>query len=137
MVQAENETLPNLYNEASDVIDILTSLVMWAMFWMTNLTGLPTYLRASFRQNNQPTFGHHVEDVVHDCRSEFEIEVTLDALFGHGFGDAFGVTTFKLTRQQIAQPSLQERRDTAHKEQPDSPTRSPKSAAGAFADRTL
>ena len=74
---------------------------------------------------------------MHDGGSELEIEVTLDSLFGDGFGDALRVTTLELTRQQIAQPSLQQRRDAAHEEQPHAPTGRPKTAAGAFADGTL
>ena len=83
------------------------------------------------------TFGHHVEDVVHDGGSQFQIEMTLDSLLGDGFRHALGVTTLELTREQIAQPAFQQRRDAAHEEQPHAPSGSPKTAAGTFTNGAL
>mmetsp|Transcript_21407 Transcript_21407/g.67173 ORF Transcript_21407/g.67173 Transcript_21407/m.67173 type:complete len:241 (+) Transcript_21407:4296-5018(+) len=82
------------------------------------------------------TLGHHVEDVVHDGGAELEIEVRLDPLLGDRLGDAFGVAAFELACEQIAKPALEERDDAAHEEEPDTPARSPKAAAGSFADRS-
>lgn len=45
--------------------------------------------------------------------------------------------TLKLPGQQIPQPPLQQRSDAPHEEQPNSPTSSPESTAGAFAHWTL
>lgn len=45
--------------------------------------------------------------------------------------------TFKLPGQQISQPSLQQRSDPPHKEQPHSPARSPETTTWALAHRTL
>lgn len=57
-----------------------------------------------------------------------------DTLLGHGLCDALAVTTLELARKQVAQPAFEQWRDTAHKEQPNSPSRSPESATRALAD---
>jgi hypothetical protein len=62
--------------------------------------------------------------------------MTFDTLLGDSLGNALGLTTFELTSKQVAQPSLQERDDTAHEEEPDSPRWSPDTNTRAFADWT-
>ena len=83
------------------------------------------------------SFRHHVEDVVHDRGTKLEIEVRLDSLLRHRLRHTLGVTTLKLTRQKISEPALEEGSDSAHEEEPDAPTWSPKSAARSFANRSL
>lgn len=80
---------------------------------------------------------HHVDNVVHDRGSQFEIEVGFDSLLGHSFGNTFGVAAFKLARKQVAQPALQQGRDSAHEKEPDTPARGPDSATWAFTYWTL
>ncbi|RNA42796.1 hypothetical protein BpHYR1_029175 [Brachionus plicatilis] len=73
------------------------------------------------------SLGHHVQYVVHDGDAQLQIVVRLDSLFGDRFGDALGVSALELTREQIAQPSFEQR---------DAPPRRPKAAAGSLAHRT-
>lgn len=51
-------------------------------------------------------FRHHVADAHHDGETEFEIEVGFVTLFRDLFRSSFRVTTFELTREQIAEPSF-------------------------------
>ena len=44
------------------------------------------------------TFGHHVQDVVHDGGAELQIKVGFDPLLRHSLGHTFRVTAFELTR---------------------------------------
>ena len=76
--------------------------------------------------------GHHVDNVVHDRRSELEIKVTLDSLLGHRLGDALRRTTFELSSKQVTEPAFKQRHDTAHKEQPNSPTWCPEATTRSF-----
>ena len=39
------------------------------------------------------SLGHHVEDVVHDGRTQFQIKMRLDTLLGHTRRNALDVTT--------------------------------------------
>lgn len=82
------------------------------------------------------SLGHHVEDVVHDGRTEFEIEMRLDTLLRDSLCDSLRVTTFELTSEQVAEPSLEERDDTTKEEEPDAPSGSPESDSWTFADGT-
>lgn len=43
---------------------------------------------------------------------------------------------FKLARKEISEPSLDQRDDTAQKEEPDTPARGPEAYTRPFADRT-
>lgn len=80
------------------------------------------------------SLGHHVEDVVHDSGTKFEIEVRFDTLLRNRLCDSLRVTTFELTSEQIAEPSLEERNDTAKEEEPDAPSGSPESDTRTFTD---
>jgi hypothetical protein len=41
--------------------------------------------------------GHHVQNIVHDSRSQFQVVVGFNALLGDSFGDTFAISTFKLS----------------------------------------
>lgn len=77
---------------------------------------------------------HHVEDVVHDGGTEFEIEVRVDPLLRDRLGDPLRVATFELTREEVAEPALEERDDTAKEEEPDTPARRPEADTGTLSD---
>ncbi|RUP50906.1 hypothetical protein BC936DRAFT_137166 [Jimgerdemannia flammicorona] len=79
--------------------------------------------------------GHHIDDIVHDGGAELEVIVGLDALLGDGLCDTFGVTTLEMTGEQVAEPALQERHNTAHEEEPYAPPGCPDTHARALADR--
>mmetsp|Transcript_13659 Transcript_13659/g.18096 ORF Transcript_13659/g.18096 Transcript_13659/m.18096 type:complete len:218 (-) Transcript_13659:2714-3367(-) len=79
---------------------------------------------------------HHVEDVVHHSGAQLEVEMTLNALLGHGLRDSLRVAAFELPRQKVAEPALEERHDPAEEKEPDTPARCPEAAARAFAHRT-
>ena len=79
-------------------------------------------------------FGHHVNDVVHHSRTELQVKVTLHSLLGDGLGHAFADTALELSSQQVAQPALQQRDDTAQEEEPNAPARCPEAAAGTLPD---
>ena len=91
---------------------------------------------------------HHVENVMHDGSAKFEIVVGLDSLLRNRLRDTLAVATLELTSKQVAQPdithnrsacqcyeasgrnvpSLQQRDDATHEEQPNAPARSPEAA---------
>lgn len=48
--------------------------------------------------------GHHVQDVVHNCRAELEIKVRFNALLRDRLGDSLRVTALELTGEQIPKP---------------------------------
>ena len=74
-------------------------------------------------------FRHHIDDVMHHSCAELQVKVTLHALLGDGLCHALANTSLELTGQQVAQPALQQRDDTAQEEEPDAPARGPKAAA--------
>ena len=98
---------------------------------------------------------HHVENVMHDGSAKFEIVVRLDSLLRNRLRDTLAVATLELTSKQVAQPdkthnrsacqcygassrnvpSLQQRDDATHEEQPNAPARSPEAATRTFAHR--
>jgi hypothetical protein len=82
-------------------------------------------------------FRHHVEDIVHDRGTKLEIEVRLDSLLCHSLRHTLGMTTFELTRQKVSEPAFEKGCYSAHEEEPDAPTWSPKSAARTFANWAL
>lgn len=49
-------------------------------------------------------FRHHIEDIVHDGGTEFEIEVRLHTLLGDGLGNALAVPAFELTGEEVTEP---------------------------------
>ena len=52
-------------------------------------------------------------------------------------GNYLRMSTFELSSKQVAEPSLQERSDASHEEDPHTPSRGPKATSGTFADRAL
>eukprot|EP01137_Pigoraptor_chileana_P034039 Opistho-2@25961 len=80
-------------------------------------------------------FGHHVEDVVHDSRAELEVKVRLDTLLRHCLCDSLGRAALKLTREEVAQPALEQGDNATEEEHPHPPARRPKTASGALPDR--
>ena len=52
------------------------------------------------------SFRHHVNDVMHDSCSKFQIKVRLHSLFRDSLSNSFTVSTFKLTREKVSKPSL-------------------------------
>ena len=55
---------------------------------------------------------HHVEDIVHDGSAELEVVVRLHTLLRDRLRNALAVTAFELTREQIPEPTLEERDNT-------------------------
>jgi len=82
------------------------------------------------------SLGHHIENVVHDSCSKFEIEVRFDTLFRNRLCNSLRVTTFELTSEQVTEPSLEERNDTTEEEEPNSPSRRPETDTRTFTDGT-
>ena len=80
------------------------------------------------------SFRHHVQNVVHDGRSQLQIKVRLDSLLRHRLGDTLRMTALELAREQVAQPALQERSDAAEEKEPHAPSGRPDAAARAFTD---
>lgn len=80
--------------------------------------------------------GHHVEDVVHDRRAELEVEVRVDTLLRDRLGDALRVAALELSSEEVAEPTLEQRDDTAQEEEPDTPAGRPETDTGTLADRT-
>jgi len=70
-------------------------------------------------------------------RSQFQIIMTFHSLLCHRLGNALRVSSFELARQQVAEPSFQQRSHSTHEEQPHAPPGSPESTARTFADWTL
>lgn len=69
--------------------------------------------------------------------AQLQVVVTLYSLLGHRLGDALRVATLELSRQQVSKPTLEQRSDSAHEEQPHSPAWRPEAATRALADGTL
>lgn len=70
---------------------------------------------------------HHVEYVVHHGRTELQIIRTLHTLLGNGLCDSFRLSSFELSREQVAEPAFEKRDDAAEEEDPNTPARSPES----------
>merc|ERR1719491_81804 len=73
---------------------------------------------------------------MHDSSAQLQIKMTLNTLLRDSLRDTLRKTTLKLTRQQIAKPPLKQWHNSTQEEEPHTPTRSPKSAAWAFANGT-
>ena len=92
---------------------------------------------------------------MHDGGTELEVEVRLDALLGDRLGDSkdegsvgrsvlakrwsdapLRVTTLELASEQVAEPALEQRDDSAKEEEPDPPAGGPEPDSGALADGT-
>lgn len=83
------------------------------------------------------TFRHHVNDIVHNGSSQLQVKVGFYSLLGNGFSNSFRVTALELPRQQVTQPTLEERRDPSHEEEPYSPAWRPETATRTFSNWTL
>lgn len=108
--------------------------------WNVRLPASPSFrqmLKNGSRFVLFDAFRHHVQNVVHDRGTKLQIVVRFYALFGHRFCDPFRMTTFELTRQQVAQPTFQQWDDSTQEKQPYSPSWSPNSTTGSFADWPL
>ena len=82
------------------------------------------------------SLGHHIQDIVHHSGTELQIKVRLHTLFGHRLGDTFRMTTFELSREEIAQPTLEQRDNTAEEKQPHAPPWSPEPDTRSFTHGT-
>ena len=60
--------------------------------------------------------GHHVEDVVHDRRTELQVEVRLDALLGDRFGNSFAIAPLELAGEKVSEPKNKRISNTAGSE---------------------
>src|SRR5690606_5486246 len=75
---------------------------------------------------------HHVGNVMNNSGTQFEIKMGFNSLLRDSLRNTLGVTTLELTRQKISQPSLKKWNNTTEKEEPDSPSWSPKATSGPF-----
>mmetsp|Transcript_3343 Transcript_3343/g.8103 ORF Transcript_3343/g.8103 Transcript_3343/m.8103 type:complete len:350 (-) Transcript_3343:723-1772(-) len=82
------------------------------------------------------TLWHHINDVMHYCGTQFQIEMTFDALLGQRFRNPLRHASLELPSEQISQPTFQQRHHSAQEEQPHPPSRGPKTAPGSFSDGT-
>lgn len=80
--------------------------------------------------------GHHVQNIVHDSSTELQIIMRLNTLLRHRLRDTLAITTFELTSEQVPKPSLEQRNDTTHEEQPDAPPGCPEADTRALSDRS-
>lgn len=71
------------------------------------------------------TFRHHIIDIHDHTSSQLQVILRLNSLLGDCLGDAFTVTTFKLSGKEIAEPSLQQRHYPPYEEEPYAPPRCP------------
>ena len=60
----------------------------------------------------------------------------LYSLFGHSLRNALAMPTLELTREQVPKPSLEERDNSPHKEEPYSPSRCPETTTRPLSNRT-
>ena len=49
---------------------------------------------------------HHIQNIVHDRSAQLQIIVALHALLGDGLSHALRVTSFKLSGEQVAEPTF-------------------------------
>lgn len=73
---------------------------------------------------------------MHNGSAELKIVVRLDTLLRDRLRDTLTVTTLELTREQVAEPTLEERDDATHEEQPYTPAGCPETDTRALANRT-
>ena len=69
--------------------------------------------------------------------SQFQIKVTFYSLLGNCLGNTFRVTSFKLTGQEVTQPSFQQWSYTSHEEQPHPPSWAPETTPWSLANCSL
>lgn len=82
-------------------------------------------------------FRHHIHYIVHDRSAQFQVKVRFNSLFCDCFSHSFGMASLELTREEVAEPSFQQRRNASHKKQPHTPTGCPEAATRSFAHRSL
>lgn len=73
------------------------------------------------------TLRHHVQDVVHHCRTQLQIIMRFNSLLGDSPRHSLGLSTFELPRKKVPKPSLQQRNNSSKEEKPHAPHRSPES----------
>ena len=49
-------------------------------------------------------FGHHIQDIVHDSGTKFQVVVRLNTLFRDRLRNTLAVSAFELTCQQVTKP---------------------------------
>ncbi|RUS16871.1 hypothetical protein BC937DRAFT_90706 [Endogone sp. FLAS-F59071] len=76
---------------------------------------------------------HHIDNIVHDRRAQLEIVMRLDALLRNRLGDTLRVSSFEMSREQVSEPSLEQRHNAAHEKEPHAPPRRPNPNARALA----
>ena len=81
-------------------------------------------------------FWHHVQDVMHNSRAQFEIEVRFYTLLRDRLRDTFRIATLELTCEQVAEPTLEKGHNTPHEEEPYSPSGGPEATSRALSNRT-
>lgn len=77
--------------------------------------------------------GHHIDDIVHDRRAQFEIVMGLNALLRNRLGNTLRVSSLEMSREQVSEPSLEQRHNTTHEEEPHAPPRCPNPDTRALA----
>lgn len=60
----------------------------------------------------------------------------VDTLLRDRLGDALRVAALELSSEEVAEPTLEQRDDTAQEEEPDTPAGRPETDTGTLADRT-
>mmetsp|Transcript_36325 Transcript_36325/g.81860 ORF Transcript_36325/g.81860 Transcript_36325/m.81860 type:complete len:205 (-) Transcript_36325:1970-2584(-) len=109
----------------------------WNFPWNIRFPASPGFaqvLQNSFAFVLLDPFWHHVQNIMHDSRTELKIIMRLDTLLCNRFSNTFAVSALELSSKEISKPSLQQRHYSSQKEEPDTPTRSPKSTSRAFAN---
>ena len=72
---------------------------------------------------------HHIHEITHDRSAELQVKVRFNTLLCDSLRNTLAMSAFELTGEQVTKPALQQRNDTAHEEQPDSPSRGPETTA--------
>jgi hypothetical protein len=80
--------------------------------------------------------GHHIHQIAHDSSAKLQVEVRFDTLLRDCLGNTLAVSALELTREQVTEPALQERDDSAHEEQPYPPGRGPETATRTLTNGT-
>lgn len=62
---------------------------------------------------------------MHNCGTKLKVIVRLNTLFGDSLSYALRITSLELASQKVSKPALKKRHNPTHKEEPDSPARSP------------
>jgi hypothetical protein len=103
---------------------------------LTATPSLAKMLKDGSRLGGFNSLGHHVQDIMHNGRSELELVIGLNALLRHRLGNALVVTSLEMTREKVSKPPLEQRDDSTKEKEPHSPAGSPETATRTFTDRT-